>query len=734
MNRAFRSLAVATATLAACSVPGGASPPRLDHEEGNGAPSFQPLLVVAVPALQPGAAVGRPMDALQARATPLADVLLTLFRDSDLNLVIDPAVQGRECTVDIKRSTVEETFEALLEGLDLGYEWDGTFLRIVPTVEATVVVDLMTGAASGGGGPGGGSGGGSGGGGSGGGASSASFWDDLEQTLPNVLGADGTFVLNRTASAIHVRARPSGLRRLHDLIGTTTRRANKQVSLEARVLEVRLENEYSLGVNWGLLPGLFNSNKVGLTTGGAVAAQAARSGGSALTFGVLDTNDFSVFVDALQSQGQVRVLSSPRVSTLNNQTATIAVTDQVPFITREVITEEGIARTEFSVEFAQTGVLLAVRPLIGDDGLLSVQVTPSVREQIGTAVTPDGLVSVPVISERQATTTVRVADGQAIALGGLRSTRKSETRSGVPFLMDVPWLGQLFSSTVQQRDEIELMILLVPRVLDDTWIAEEIQRGAHRLVQLRQGFQWNAIRLDGHRPEDWSAGSLQGLAQAAASPGVLTPDRAPAPLAPERGATVTRQGLAAHLRQRAESLLARGDRNAALATLERALQLDPGAADALTAAAVLRERAGDRVRARTLLDRALEIAPDDPVALTARGALALDEGSAFAARRLLARAHELADTPVTASNLAAAMLVLGEATAARELLGPRAPTSRSPELHANLAFAELRTGAAARARNSLRQALVHGADPRNPRLVALDRLIAEAEKGLPARP
>ena len=99
-------------------------------------------------------------------------------------------------------------------------------------------------------------------------------------------------------------------------------------------------------------------------------------------------------VDALQTQGQVRVLSSPRVSTLNNQSAAIQVTDQVPYIRREIVTQEGIARTEYNVEFVQTGVILNVRPLIGEDGLLSVSITPSVREQIGT-VGSSGLVTGP---------------------------------------------------------------------------------------------------------------------------------------------------------------------------------------------------------------------------------------------------------------------------------------------------------------------------------------------------
>lgn len=725
----------AMVALSACVVSGGASPPRADGEDGAPPAAYQPMLVVPLPELATDGAPGRTMDALQARNTALGDVLLALFKDSDINLIVDPAVGAVPCTCDIKRATVEEAFEALLDSVDLAYEWDGRFLRVRDRVQATVTVDLIdAGAMAGAGGAGGAGTAGAQGaqGGAGGAAPGAAnvtgFWDEIEGSLPTLLGQDATFVVNRTASAIHVDAKPSALRRLREVVATTTGRANRQVSLEARVLEVRLANEYSLGVNWSLLPGFFDTSRTGLAAGGGIVSQTAASGGTAWSFGILQNNDFSVFVDALQQQGQVRVLSSPRVSTLNNQPASITVTDQLPYIVRDVFTTQGVAQTQFSVEFAQAGVLLQVRPLIGEDGLLSVSITPSVREQTGTVVTPDGLVTVPVISERHATTTVRVADGQAIALGGLRSTRKSETRSGVPFLMDLPWVGALFSNQVQERTEVELMIMLVPRVLDDTWINEEVERGAHRLVQLRRAYQWNPIRLDEYRPEDWSGGSLQGDSQAARGPGVRVPERAPAPLLADAGTTVTRRGLADHLIRRAAQALDAGDAAGALRELDRALALEPTRADALVTAGVLCERRGDRRRAQQLLDEALSLRPDDVVALTARGTIELDAGSPYAAYRYFDRAHGLGGTAITAANLGAVTLALGKAEQAAALLhgaiGPDAP----PELYANLAFAELEVGRVEHAREQLEAALVAGADVRNPRIVALQRLVAAEEE------
>lgn len=728
MNTVSHRLSVVAAMVALSSCTssyGEPSPPHLDHEDGGGKPVYQPMLVVPLPSLhrsQPDK--GRAMEALQARSTPVGDVLLALFKDSDINLLIDPAVQATECTFDIKKSTVEETFEALLNSLDLAYEWDGSFLRVRNTMRDTIHVDLMERANE--------NSQSTGSGGSSSGSqdsqSSEGFWDELPETLPILLGDGATHVINRAASTIHVEARPSGVARLRELVDTTVRRANKQVSLEARILEVRLDSAHSLGVNWSLLPGMFNSNKIGLAGGGAVAAQTAASGGSALKFGVLDTGDFSLFLDALQSQGQVRVLSSPRVSTMNNQPASIGVTDQIPVITREVIDDEGVARTEYGVEFVESGVLLNVQPMIGEDGILSVAITPQVREQTGTVVTPDGLIEVPIISQRQATTLVRVANGQAIALGGLRSTRKDETRQGIPFLMDVPWLGQLFSSTVQNRTEVELMILLAPRVLDDTWIDEEIRRGSHRLVQLRDGFQWNSIDMEGHRPEDWTSGSLQGRAMAAEGPDVRIPESLPAPLPDDRGLTVTRRGLASHLLERAQAELDAGQVQRAVATLERAIELEPRHAEALVACGVLLARQGSLQRARTLLDRALGLLPDSVVALTARGSLEMTDGSPYAAKRYMERAHELGQTSLTAANLGAAMLALGDTAGTREFLRSVAAPDAPAELHGNLAYAELAMGYVPQARDSLRRALIAGGDARNPRLAALENLVAEAER------
>jgi MSHA biogenesis protein MshL len=687
-------------------------------------PSYQPMLLLPMPDLRAARTPPTPLAAISGRDTPVAELLLALFKDADVNLLVDPGVTG-SLTFDIKNSSVEEALEALLRSLDLAYEWDGSFLRVRDRVRHTFDVDVPAREAQAAG-----SGGATSSSSSSASGETGSLWDSLATDLASLAG-DGQVILNRTAGTIAVDARPSAVERVRRYLDHTVRRASNQVSLEARILEVRLSDEFRLGVNWALLPGLFNSDETGTLPGGGMIGQTAASGAAAFNVGVLKAGDFSVFVDALENQGQVRVLSSPRVSTLNNSPATIRVVDQIPVIDREIIDSQGGLRTQFDIRFVEAGVSVQVTPQIGVDGIVTVQVNPRVTERTGTIVTPDGLQEEPILSTRETTTTVRVADGQAVVIGGLRSTRKNENLAGVPVLSSIPLLGGLFRSTVQTREEVELMVLVVPRVLDSAWIDEDLRRGAHRLLALRRPFELGTLDLDGYRPEDWSGGAMTGMPQHPGGPGL----RAVAPLPPAApagagAATVTRKGLAARLVQRAHVALANGDDTQALAELEQAIALDPEHVDALVAAAMLHgRRPGGVSRARELAGRSLAQAVDQPLALAAIGTLETMNGAPRAARRWLEAAHAKLGTGWTASNLGAALLLLGETAPARDVLRAHAGPDSPPELLANLAFAELQLGDVAAAREHADAALAAGASARDPRINALLLLIQRGEKG-----
>ncbi len=681
---------------------------------------YDPMLVVPLPLLEIDNNAGTPLSSLSGKNVAATDLLLSLFKDSDINLLIDADATGT-LSFDVKNTTVEAAFEAFLRDMDLTYEWDGNFMRIKNSQRGIYNVDLINASSSNqSGGSSGQSSGGSGG-------SGGDPWSMIENDLQSIIGEEGSFITNRIAGIVEVEARPSILEKVDGYLERVVDRITNQVSIEARILEVRLTDEFRIGVNWSILPGFLNSSKIGTLAGGAIATQTAASGGTAFNFGLLNDGDFSVFVDALEEQGQVRVLSSPRVSTMNNMPATIRVVDQIPVIDRESIDSAGGIRTEFDIRFVEAGVSVTVTPQIGSNGMVTVQVLPSITEQTGTVVTPDGSLNEPILSTRETSTSIQVPDGQVIVIGGLRSTRKSETVTGVPLLSSIPLLGRLFESTTQESEEVELMLLLQPRVIDRNWISEEVRRGTHRMVYLRRPFRATTLQLNSKPEEEWNTELHDDTNNEQERSNALEYSQiAATENTSDNSLTVSRNGLAQQTVKHAQDQLEAGNIGQARSQMMKALKLDPSLIQVRILMAILASHDGDYQVARKNLDKVLSQDQDNSMALTARGLTDLQSGSPHSGLNYLKRAHSLASSSLTANNLAAALLGTGNPSAARELLEGIASDSNPGELYANLAFAQLQTDQAEMAKESLQAALRHGADARNPRVIVLTKLIERA--------
>ena len=504
-------------------------------------------------------------------------------------------------------------------------------------------------------------------------------------------------------------------------------RSRRQVSLEVRIIEVRLNDQYKLGVDLTVFDSWLSSDLTGTLTDGGIAAVTAKSGGDAFSIGFINPGRFELFVDALESQGQVRVLSSPRVSTMNNVAANIRVTEQIPVIDREVIDTEAGSRTEFDIRFVDAGIFLDILPQVGDDGYITLWTNPRIIEQTGTVTTPDGLQEEPILSTRETTTTIRVSDGEAIVLGGLRSTAKGETLSEVPLLSDIPFFGHLFRSTSQSSSEVELIVMVTPRVIDDAWRQEELRRAFHRAMTLRRPFMHSTIFLNDPPEEPWDLGSLSGelpardlrLMQA-------TNFHEPAVLPALPSATVTRGGLADALFGRAIEAAAAGRFDLAVDRFEQVLALQPGRVEAAVHAGLI-ELERDRLETATrFLDRALMKSPDDTTALSLRGILALRRGAFSSAVGFLDQAHRLTGDTASASNLAAALIFAGREDQARQLLESLPETADTPaQAHLNLAYLYLLDGDAERGEQQMVLALGRGAAAGDQRLTALRVMLDE---------
>ena len=217
---------------------------------------------------------------------------------------------------------------------------------------------------------------------------------------------------------------PSRLREVEKFLARVEETVQRQVFIEAKIIEVSLNDNFQLGVDWRFISPMFMNMGVGgfirqsLTTIGDFPAT------NAIQVGVA-SNNFSALVDALSTQGKVEVLSSPRVSTLNNQKAIIkAAIEDVYF---DVTIAAGTPPiTTATPKYITIGVILDVTPQIDADGTIIMDIHPSVTERIRTASFKDTGQQAPVISVRETQTIVRVREGQTILIAGLMQSKETE--------------------------------------------------------------------------------------------------------------------------------------------------------------------------------------------------------------------------------------------------------------------------------------------------------------------
>ena len=232
-----------------------------------------------------------------------------------------------------------------------------------------------------------------------------------------------------------------------------------QVFIEATLAEVTLSDDLSFGVNFSVLEG---SNPATTVTNSSTAGAVPASIFPGFSVSVIGSTASAV-LNALESKTNVRVLSAPKLLTLNNQPATLQVGDQVPIITQQsqsVLTPG--APIVNNVTLQDTGVILQVTPRVNESGIIILDITQEVSDVATTTVS--GIDS-PTIQQRRLTSTVATRSGQMIALGGLIRNGTTRTKSGIPFLSRLPIIGGLFGNQQTTETRTELIILLTPTVI-----------------------------------------------------------------------------------------------------------------------------------------------------------------------------------------------------------------------------------------------------------------------------
>jgi MSHA biogenesis protein MshL len=478
-------------------------------------------------------AIGSPgkLYSLRVRDGQLQDVLLALAQDSGENLVVAPEVTGT-VTVNLNRVTLEQALDALLTQLDYSFRRKGRLILISKPVMETRIFSVnyisttrkgdKTIVATHGSG-------------AGGEQISASetriqgtdqtdFWAEIQEGLTAIIftgerpaavlrarqagvvssmsSKDGKkLIISRMTGIIQMRDYPDKLREAARFLEQMEASSQRQVYIEARFLEVTLFKEFRAGIRWdNIQRQLLNLD---IST---LALEWDLSGGSSATgvLGILGAPlslsgaEFVLadLVEALETQGKVKALASPKVATLNNQTAIVKIARQDVYFTSEISQGDVSTLQSFTPNTIDVGVILDVTPQIGPDGMITMNIHPSITAEFARVTAPDGT-EFPLLRIRETDTVVRVRDGQTIIIAGLIQETEQTERIGLPCLTNLPGLQYLFGFRQEKSEKTELVILITPTVLTGKRIEEIRSEDLRRLDLL---YQQNGIPVDYFKP------------------------------------------------------------------------------------------------------------------------------------------------------------------------------------------------------------------------------------------
>lgn len=354
--------------------------------------------------------------------------------------------------------------------------------------------------------------------------SKSEFWAELKESLVALIGnkKGRNVVVSPQSGMVIVRAMPHEIRAVEKFINRTQSFVQRQVIIEAKILEVELNERFQTGINWAALQTSGgDSALVGQTGGGSIFSGGGTTGIAGNT-GILDPSalsqvqgtatsafggmfslalnvgsDFTAFIEMLKTQGDVQVLSSPQVSTVNNQKAVIKVGKDEFFITdveSNTSTTTATASTQSNVELTPffSGVALDVIPQISGNGEIILHVHPTVstvtEKTKNINVSSGTALSVPlaISSIRESDSIIRARSGQVVIIGGLMQNSVEQNVSKVPLLGDIPLVGALFRHTQDISKKSELVILLKPVVIDsDKQMSDQVERVKSRFKQVR---------------------------------------------------------------------------------------------------------------------------------------------------------------------------------------------------------------------------------------------------------
>ena len=386
---------------------------------------------------------------LDAEDAPLAGVLKILGEKGDLNIITGTGANtANRLTIHMKDVPLDQAVNLVVRAAGLAYERIGNSILVADaralkeeTGLSSYVVDLRYADA-----------------------------EDIKAALRNVAE---DIQVDKGGNRLVVVTSPRVISQIEEIVQVMDVPA-RQVLLEARILEVSTGDAMQLGINWDDL----NKQGVVVVEGGSGATARgavpdslpffSAGGGfkSMWSFRDMSRQAFAwqTTINLLIQTGKARLLANPKIATLNGREASILIGERIPFTVTGTVFAGGAAAETRQVEKEEVGIKLRITPLINADGYITTQITPEVSSVTGYKGVNNDL---PVVATRQATTTVRLKDGNSVIIGGLLSEEKTTNVTKVPLLGDIPLLGYLFQHRVVSTSKRDLVIEVTPHIMPE---------------------------------------------------------------------------------------------------------------------------------------------------------------------------------------------------------------------------------------------------------------------------
>jgi MSHA biogenesis protein MshL len=437
------------------------------------------------------------------RDADIKDILRAISKQTNYNVVVEPDVKG-SCTVDLKNVTLRKALEYILDPLNYTFKIeDHTIYVSKPKIETRVfslnyialiktgrsILKGTTGTDRTSSGTGTGTTGTTT---AAGGAQSnaaiemrsntdSDLWKNIEENVKNLLSQEGKFAINRQASTIVVVDYSKNINSVATFIEAVEGTTQRQVMIEAKIIEVELSEKSQQGINWSLIQAQWGNLKLSVEQA-LVSTQTKyfnipqidtlpTAPSQYFRFGI-GSGKFDSFLDLLKTQGKLNVVSSPRIATLNNQRAVIKVaTEEVYFESSTTQTSGVGSQSSLIPRFITIGLILDVIPQIDVNGNIVMNIHPVLTEKVKDVAMPVSVgtsnvnLSVPVLAVREVDTIVKIKEGESVVIGGLISDKKLTKDTGVSGLMDMPIIGNFFKLKEVEKTRTELVIFLIPKVI-----------------------------------------------------------------------------------------------------------------------------------------------------------------------------------------------------------------------------------------------------------------------------